>query len=82
MKTPEEKKITPACAYCTYGTSPLKSGDKTSSPFSEAVWKSECRKRAESRGKTACFRFRYDPLLRVPKPPRVLPEHSKGEFEL
>ncbi len=81
MKTPDEKKIAPACSYCTYGTSP-KSGDATSLPKSGDVWKSECRKRAEKRGKNACFRFKYDPLLRVPKPPRVLPEYPEGEFKL
>ncbi|HNX14397.1 MAG TPA: hypothetical protein PK854_03420 [Oscillospiraceae bacterium] len=65
MKNTEDKKITPACAYCTLG-----------------IGKSECRRRAETRGKTACFRFKYDPLLRVPKPPRVLAEHSENEFKL
>ncbi|HOP11789.1 MAG TPA: hypothetical protein PK629_09900 [Oscillospiraceae bacterium] len=44
--------------------------------------KSECRKRVEARGKNACFRFKYDPLLRVPKPPRVIPDYSEDEFKL
>lgn len=44
--------------------------------------KSECRERVEKRGKTACTRFQYDPLLRVPKPPRVLQGHTEDEFKL
>ena len=43
---------------------------------------SVCRKRAEKRGKTACMRFQYDPLLRVPKPPPILRQHSEDEFKL
>ena len=44
--------------------------------------KSDCKSRAAKRGKTACFRFKYDPLLRVPKPQLIIPEHSHDEFKL
>ena len=43
---------------------------------------SECRQRVEKHGKTACRRFKYDPLLRVPKPPRILKAHAEDEFKL
>ncbi len=47
-----------------------------------AAGKSDCKSRVEKRGKTACFRFKYDPVLRVPKPQRLIPLHSEDEFKL
>ena len=63
-------KIAPACAYCLYGM-----------PASDPKMVL-CRLKGVVSPYYSCRRFEYDPLLRKPKPPAVLPEYDPEEFQL
>lgn len=65
------KKITPDCAYCTYGTL-IGEGEVA------------CVKKGVSEIGLSCGKFDYDPLKRVPefRAPLKTEEHDPKEFEL
>ena len=63
-------KIEPACVYCANGTE---------SADGQMIF---CEKRGAVAPYYSCRRVEYDPLLRKPKPPAVLPEYDPEEFQL
>ncbi len=70
MKEMFNKKMEPACAYCTYGNRSM--DGKTIL----------CLKKGAVSLDYSCRKFKYDPLKREPKRLLVLPDSEDENFEL
>lgn len=64
------KNIEPSCSYCKFGK------------YSVDNDKILCNKKGVLEVYDSCWRFKYDPLKRIPKQQLVLPKFDKSDFEL
>lgn len=70
QKLTDSKKYEPQCLYCAYAKV---------LPDKEEV---ECRKKGKVKADNSCWRYKYDPIKRIPTQINLFTDFSEDDFKL